>query len=258
MQEARQRRDRHATGVLARRRRALFLDAYFGQRWRVSVAHGKAAWAKLRFAVQRGDEEKRAEMVSQFWCAVNELGRLRAASILAQPPRGIELRSHEELCIGTTPSCDLIGFHAAERWQGTAFRWSGPVAIVPLDLPPGSYEIGIDTASLRGPHCDFPFRLMWNDTMIARPALSVSAGCVRARISADMFTRDAPQQLLIACAPPAPNPHGPIDPRTLGMPIRAIGAKPLAASGDHHHQEAITGPRWQAARKAGREHAQHS
>lgn len=257
IRESRRRGDRQAASRLAACKRAFLLDAYCGPRWRAGVAHGKIAWAKLRYTVERNDEWRRADLVSEFWRAANELGRIRAAVKLAQPPRGIALDGDGAVPIGATSSSDLIGFHAAEAWQGISFRWASSVAVVPLAVEPGNYELTIDTAGLRGSQCDFPWVLMWNDKLLPTANVRVGDGCIRATVTADLFVHGEPQHLMIACAPPPPNPGGPVDPRALGMPLRAIALTPVHAA---HGQKRIDlqSPHWQASRVAGHAYAQQS
>jgi hypothetical protein len=247
MHESRRRGDRRAARALAACRRDALLDTHCGRRWRMVVARGAIALARVRYAWRRGDESRRADAVAEFWRAANELGRLRASALLAQPPRGIPVDPDHELPIGGTSSRDLIGFHAAEVHQGISFRWSSPVAVVPVELAAGDFEISIDTASLRGPQCDFPVLLMWNDAVIPATSLRVSEGCIRGMVTADMFVQDEPQHLLIASAPPPRTRGGPVDPRPLGMPIRAITFTPVSTGRRHRPHEVLTRP---AARHA--------
>ncbi len=50
--------------------------------------------------------------------------------------------------ITALPDDALVGFHALETFQGAAFRWTGPVAALPLALPADAYEMTLDTRGL--------------------------------------------------------------------------------------------------------------
>lgn len=48
------------------------------------------------------------------------------------------------------PEENLVGFHLLESWEGHAFRWSGPAAMLALALAPGRYLVSISLLELRG------------------------------------------------------------------------------------------------------------
>ena len=50
----------------------------------------------------------------------------------------------------------LVNFYEPESVGDLFFRWSEPVAMIRLDVPPSDYEISIETGSLRCGGLDFP------------------------------------------------------------------------------------------------------
>lgn len=112
----------------------------------------------------------------------------------------------------------LINFHELEQHEGVHFRWTEPVAMVRLDVPPGSYAVAIDTASFRGPRCDFRFQLHWNEFLIPRSEVEAESGQIRFSVSPSMFAAQIEQRLTIACKPLTVEGGR----RQLGMPVRWI------------------------------------
>jgi hypothetical protein len=234
IRQARERGDRHAVRTLTRQRRCCLLDARLGYRWRDMAFQWQIALAKLRFRWARHNKERRADCVRQFWQTTNELGRLRACALQADSPPAIDVTLGQEISIATTVSSRLTGFHAAETWQGIPFRWSSCIALLTLAVAPGDYELTIDTAGLRGPLCDFPRQFVWNDTPLAESELRIAEGRITCSISAAQCAPGAVQQLLLVAAGPPPTPGAPADPRSLGLPVRAIELSRAAASRLEH------------------------
>ncbi len=164
----------------------------------------------------------------------------------AQPPRPLPLRAGEAFRIGESSAAAIIGFHASETWQARSFRWSDAVAALLLEMPPAAGELCIDTAALRGPNCDFPFVLLWNGREIPPADIRTGDGQIRCTLPKATFAAGGVQQLLIATAPPPRNATGPIDPRTLGMPIHSICFTPSEAAPPAQGRKQLAGPHWLA------------
>lgn len=109
------------------------------------------AWARLGFAWPWLESEQRYRRYCRLWDAAGELARQRAlrrqslSGSLSNPPGVPETLDYHP---GEMPSGGLIGFHGAEQFEGRRFRWSSPLALVRLALPPGRYVVRLDLGSL--------------------------------------------------------------------------------------------------------------
>lgn len=121
-------------------------------------------------------------------------------------------------------SSRLVNFHEPEEHGGKRFRWTEPVALIRLEVPPELYEVVIDTGSLRGADCDFRFELFWNAHAVPRREIATGDGQIRFRVEPSLFVSHVEQRLTIASKPlNAENGR-----RQLGMPICWIELAPVA------------------------------
>jgi hypothetical protein len=116
----------------------------------------------------------------------------------------------------------LVGFHASESYQGDPFRWTEPVAVFRLDLPPATLQVTIDTRSLRGAACDGLAACFWNDHEIPHRQWIVGDGRIQFAVARDLFLPDGPQELTLICQPLVPRAVGIADDRRLGLPVFTI------------------------------------
>lgn len=109
------------------------------------------AGARLAFAWPWGDSEPRYRRYCRLWDAAGELARQRALrrqrsdGSAPNPSPASEALAY---CPGEMLSDGLIGFHGAEHFEGRRFRWSSPLALIRLTLPPGPYSVRLDLGSL--------------------------------------------------------------------------------------------------------------
>ena len=102
-----------------------------------------------------------------------------------------------------------IGFHAAEQWQGTRFRWSEPVGMIELSLPPGDYHFAIEWLPIK----DIENLVVYLDEQpvsIEREACKAS--------SVLQITSSCPARISWTCEPWTADR----DPRLLGLPVVSI------------------------------------
>ena len=111
-----------------------------------------------------------------------------------------------------------VCFHESEVFDGRAFCWSKPLAMVRLNVPSRHYRIEIDTAGIRGNQCKFPHQLRWNNHKIPNRSISISGGCIRFDVTPDMFSAHDEQRLTISSRPLKSDKEK----RELGMPITSI------------------------------------
>lgn len=73
------------------------------------------------------------------------------------------------------------GLHGLESAGDRHIRWTGPLAVIPLRLPPGECEITLDSGGCRGGDCHFPFVIYWDRHRVARRDLQYSGSAVTFR-----------------------------------------------------------------------------
>jgi predicted dehydrogenase/GT2 family glycosyltransferase len=143
------------------------------------------------------------------------------AATPAEPPAVYDLRPAE---IGEEW---LAGFKAVDRWGGEPFRWSGPVSVLRLGLPAGTYDVTIETRSLRQDAVPLCLRIFFNRHTIPASSLRWNHGVLGFRIDRHMFEPGPEQRLILTCNPLQPSKQGAADRRKLGLPIFSIAFVPL-------------------------------
>lgn len=139
----------------------------------------------------------------------------------------------QEYHLGEMPPAHLIGFHAPEEFSKEKFRWSGPAALMRLDLPPGDYDVTLATRSLRAASWEFPLALFFNGHKVSHKPAAGDPGQLGFSVSRRIFAPDSPQWLTIACQALEPQRAGIADSRSLGLPVFSVkfvgarAAKPL-------------------------------
>jgi FkbM family methyltransferase len=132
------------------------------------------------------------------------------------------------LDINTPEDSRLINFHQLEHYQGTTFRWSEPVSMIRISLPPANCRVEIDTACLRGEGLEFPFQIHWNNFLIPKKAIQINQGMISFSIPARLCEPTGEQRLSIASKPlNAENGR-----RKLGLPICSVR---ILAEQHHDH-----------------------
>jgi len=141
---------------------------------------------------------------------INEFSNFESTNHSATPLYGLEMSAAED--------ARLINFHQQEHYQGTTFRWSEPVSMIRISLPPTNCRVEIDTACLRGELVDFPFQIHWNDFLIPKKGLEIHQGVISFPVVARLCEPTGEQRLSISCKPlNAENGR-----RKLGMPVCSL------------------------------------
>lgn len=120
------------------------------------------------------------------------------------------------------PEEGLVGFSAVEQWENASFRWSGPVSIVRLRLPIRSYQVRIETRSLRKARASLCLGVFFNRHKVPASLVHFSDGVLSFRIDSAMFDKGPEQRLILTCNPLRPWKLGVPDRRKLGLPIFSI------------------------------------
>ncbi|CBE67982.1 MAG: hypothetical protein F9K13_04495 [Candidatus Methylomirabilis oxygeniifera] len=120
------------------------------------------------------------------------------------------------------PEERLIGFHALEQWKEESFRWSGPVATVRASLLKASYEVRIDTRSLRRAPVPLCLGVFFNRYELPASSVRFKDGVVSFLIQPSLFVDGLGQGLILTCNPVRPLEFGVPDHRDLGLPIFSI------------------------------------
>lgn len=191
------------------------LTAWTGWSMPRAAAFLALRWAMLCCRLRPSDRS--------FWHMVQQMMRVGRIQGLAQrqtttPPAITRPGSYG---ISELPEEALVGFHALETWKGAAFRWTGPVAALPIELPAGAYELVLET---RGLGKDWHWPTLQATLDGRRLPCEADGGHERLRCR---FTIDAAQArnqawLAFTCQPVQPWKHGQADARELGMPIFAV------------------------------------
>jgi hypothetical protein len=119
----------------------------------------------------------------------------------------------------------LVGFHDPETWNGRAFRWMRPLGIVRLHLPPGAYDVVLDTGGVAG-DVPRPLAVSWNGHRVPRAALRIDGDRAAFRIPAGWCVPGPVQTLALAA--PALRPRPP-EQRRLALPVARLTLTPAAA-----------------------------
>src|SRR5262249_21687208 len=135
-------------------RRRLLRPSYWQEkgRWlRTWLRHCLAVWLgwrprqwgarlAMRLAMLRCWLERSDAAYSRMYQNMARLGRIQGLQQRNMPVRPALTRPGS-FDITALPEDALVGFHALETWQGAKFRWTSPVAALPLALPRGDYEL---------------------------------------------------------------------------------------------------------------------
>ncbi len=200
--------------------------ALLGPRWGLLTTAWSLRMATARFWLWRLNDRK---LYRAYCDAYERMVRYSRVEFIAEhlassapvPPASNHCRLGEmrEEC--------LVGFHAVERWGNDPFRWSGPVSILRLGLPRGTYDVQIETRSLRqGP---VPLRLgvFFNRHKVPSSSIRWNGGLLSFRIHPPMFAPSPEQRLILTCNPLRPWKFGVPDRRELGLPIFSIKFTPM-------------------------------
>jgi hypothetical protein len=199
-------------------------DVVFGGRSELFGAFRAQAWARFRFALPGPDPDKNYRHFCQLLETTARLARVRA--LLNRPAdsgaRGGKAALTADGQISTAPSNCLFGFHAPEKFDGVAFRWSSPLALIRLELQPADHEVCIDTGAIAGPA---PGRLeVYLNGHHLRAIAPWKSGKLKLSALRHHFL-DKGHQKLVLTSGRVPT-RGSTERRALGIPIRSVGFTP--------------------------------
>ena len=188
------------------------------RRWAATLA---MRWAMLRCWL-RPNQANYWHMYQQ----IARLGRIQglAQRVTATPPA---VSGPGAFTIDDLPEDSLIGFHPREVWKGEPFRWTSAIAALPLALPPGDYQLTLETRKLHWGHAAESLHLTLDGK-----ALPCETDGARERLQC-RFTIAARRKrrvawLVLTCEPRQPWKENQPDSRELGIPIFAVRVTPVA------------------------------
>jgi hypothetical protein len=212
----------------------LFLPvAILGPRWRLLSAAWSLRMAMARCGVWRFNDRKLYRAYCDAYDRMTRFSRIEfiaehLASSIPVPQEALHYQLSE------MQEEWLVGFHAIEQWGNESFRWSGSLSMVRLRLPRGSYEVKIETRSLRKAAVALRLRVFFNRHKVPSSSIHFSNGLLSFRIDSSMFDPSPEQRLILTCNPVRPWKFGVPDRRELGLPIFSIKFIPS--------QEAVSAP----------------
>jgi hypothetical protein len=191
-----------------------------GTCWRARMALWRSWWG---CQIWRFDEKRRYAAFASFWLRVVDhtrvswlLSRRRPAILSRGNPPG-DYRG-EGLA-----GLRAWGMHALERQGDTPLRWTGGVGVIPLELPPGDYEVTFESAGLRGGDCRFPFVVYWGRHRIGRQSLRHH----RTRVSFDITSKTPEGRTCLLCILVPVSLRSEADLRALGFPFAGLEVRPV-------------------------------
>ena len=204
----------------------LLPTALLGPRWPL-IKYRWLLWSTLaRCWLWRFHEDRLYRASFDAWDRVIRYSRMEfiaehLAALPPAPPQVTELRLAE---IGEEW---LVGFHSIERWGDATFRWSGPVGLIRLGLPRGTYDVQIETRGVRAEPVPLHLRAFFNRRQLPSAALRWQDDRLTFRLDAAMFAEGPEQHLILICNPLRPWTVGVPDRRKLGLPIFSIAFGPI-------------------------------
>jgi GT2 family glycosyltransferase len=185
------------------------------------------AWAGMAgFHLTPGEGERLSRRHRAIWQSLMRRGALEY--MLAHPlPALVPGGEPPSLRPGDLPDGSLLGFYRRETSAGKAFRWSLPLALLPLALPGGRYRIRLEGWSPRlASRCP----RVYLDAMTLGPEqIEIGEHCVAFTVEVRPG-RNADEHLLaLTCAPFPAAAAGFSDPRPLGIAVERVVVEPAAA-----------------------------
>ncbi|PTL36661.1 hypothetical protein CLG94_02980 [Candidatus Methylomirabilis limnetica] len=200
--------------------------ALLGPRWRVFEAAWALQIARARSRMWRLNDRRLFRAYSDAYERMVRYSRLEyIAEYLASS--GPVLSESYDYRVAEVSEERLVGFHALEQWEKESFRWSGPVSMVRISLAVASYEVQIDTRSLRRAPVPLCLSIFFNRVKLPSSSVQFKDGFVSFSIQPSMFVDGREQRLILTCNPVRPWMFGVPDRRELGLPIFSIVFQPV-------------------------------
>lgn len=207
-------------GVLREAARHLVV-ALDGPRGAARLAQAQILPPLARTALRRGSGAARMAALQDFWRAaahygiVDWLSRSRELECRAPAPAA----EHDLTILDAQP---MIGFGRVEHWQDRAFRWTAPLALVQVTLPPGDrFEAHLGTLPVRPDEPEPDLRVTVDGRRVpAKECVTVADG-VRFPV-----TGGGPHWIALAATPLRPRRSGSNDRRNLGLAVTSLRVRP--------------------------------
>jgi FkbM family methyltransferase len=159
--------------------------------------------------------------ITESWIGTMDLGTARretAGKEFPQPSENRQLKVLFSLKNEMPEDPRLVNFHQLEHYSGVSFRWSEPVSMIRIKMPPANARVVLDTACLRGESLDFPFQLHWNDYQVPAKVMTIQHGELSFDVGPRVCEPTGEQRLTISCKPlNAENGR-----RKLGLPVSTV------------------------------------
>ena len=187
--------------------------------------------ARFSFAIPGQHPDERYRRYLRLWEAAGRVARAGAvrprALLVTEPVKEADPRAGFVLRPGELGPDRLIGFHARETWEGRAFRWAAPLAMLAVQVPPEPYRVILDTRGLRGRDIRGLVDLYLNGhrAPVAPAGYDpLAPGELAFTVDRRMFRPAPPQRLTLVSR--RLRAAGSRDPRALGLPLFAITFRP--------------------------------
>jgi len=191
-----------------------------GPRARLWMSVLRLGLARLGVKLDRAPA-RRLRRYRLLWDTAAQHGRIEwlAAHPPADPP---PLPNRLTYDLTTADAPHLIGFGIREHWEGRPFRWSGPVGLIAVSLPPGAnLEARLATLPIRPSDPPLDLRIAVDGVLIPPDSYRIEPEAVFFRVLGA-----GAQWLSFACASLRPRRRGPGDSRHLGLPVRTLEFRP--------------------------------
>jgi predicted dehydrogenase len=193
--------------------------ALLGPRPRLWQARASVAAARARTVLWRANDERLFTAFADGWNRLGYLTRLEyEAEHLGEVPA---LEPAGRFAIDELPEERLLGFHPAERLNGSSFRWSRGLASVELPMD-GARRIRLLTVPARPGDAGLCQWFFLGDRRVPPSAVELGPDGIDIDLEAAGLRPGGEQRLTFTCAPLSGRfaPRG--DDRELGLPVRAI------------------------------------
>jgi predicted dehydrogenase len=199
-----------AGAAAARAAAALFGARLARARVRIEMV---LAWVRSRLP---GREADRLAAYETAYAGIVSLAQLRW--IDEHRPDPAPLEPARRFAVAELPDDRVAGFHAPEREDGRAWRWSAGLALLDLPVPPGASELRLDTGGVR-PDGAPPLAAFVNGRRVALAA--AEPGAWRGRVP-ERALRGGRAELVLVSVPLRQWRRGSPDRRELGLPLVSV------------------------------------
>ncbi len=150
------------------------------------------------------------------------LGELRWLRDSAGPPAAPPLAGAGRWSPAELGPQALVGAHGLEEVDGDPLRWTRPGSIFRLAPSPGDSTLILETADIGGPARDRVRAVYVGRTRIAPDKIGGDATRLEIPLPGRLADRIARRGVVVLARPLRPARAGSPDPRTLGLPLRAV------------------------------------